>query len=186
MTRQYRDNATQESPFKAWIRNEPGLDSVRHGLAVMDCDQLVHRYMSYGVREFQCVMWIEVKAFNARPTQSQRDTLFLLDQIFRNRRATPTSPISRRQAYDLQLPSKVWSLIAKREISLRAYGAHLLTMNADRPDTSEELKWDKTRIDYEMLLQLLRFELDPDTLAPHDLRSHHRQHETPLLWECAP
>lgn len=42
MTARRRDN--QDTPFSAWLRNEPTLDSVERQLCVSDLDFWVHRY----------------------------------------------------------------------------------------------------------------------------------------------
>lgn len=45
-------------------------------------------------------------------------------------------------------------------------GGHLLRMSGYDMKTSEQLWWDNKPIDYAMLIKLLTFENDPDTLRP--------------------
>jgi len=83
---------TAESAFDRWLRDNPALGSDR-GLVAMDNDVLVHRFKFYGDRTFQCLMWVEVKAFGAQPEPWQLDTLALLDAVLRNRRSTPMNKV---------------------------------------------------------------------------------------------
>jgi hypothetical protein len=144
---------------------------------MLNSDLWVHHYKTDRGRDFQCIMLVELKTFGAELDKYQRDTLLIVNQILRNRRQTPTStPISQAGT----APLKVNSHIAQRRVVLKAFGVHVLRLSADTPDNSEWMQWDKARfgqggfIDREQLVKLLRFELDPDTLGPLDLRRHHR------------
>jgi hypothetical protein len=116
------------------------------------------------------MMMIEIKSFGAKMSDAQMDTIWMIDQILRNRRDTPTKD-SRRQAG--QAPLKARSYIAKTDVSLKSFGVHVLTFSGIGPDDSEWIRWDTKLIDLDILTKLLAFDLDPDSLKPLDLRNHH-------------
>jgi RNase P subunit RPR2 len=174
-----RSVITAETGFGRWMREQPRLDS-SHGIVTCDVDHWVHRYKTNELgREFQLIMLVEVKTHGKDIDASQADTLHFVNQLFRNRRKTPTTDMPRRQADGYV--HTVRSQMLNRDVKLRAYGAHLLQLSDSAPDTSEWMRWDKRLIDCETLIQLLNFDLDPDKLTPIDLRSHHKQAEFPLL-----
>lgn len=172
---------TSETPFGRWIRENPQLDSGL-GYSVTDQDYWVHKFKTHEQgREFQLIMGIEIKLRGADLSPAQRDSYYIVDQIMRNRRDTPTKK-SRRQAGSG--PMFVWSTIAGKEVYLRAYGMHVLTFSGLGPYDSEVILWDKKPVTLEVLTSIIAFDLDPDTLKPIDLRSHHRQRDAgdmPLL-----
>lgn len=196
MTRQFNQTVqcpacghshSPEVPFKQWIRNEPELDSVQHGLVVMDCDQIVHRYKTHtdklGTRDVQCLMIIEVKTHGAKVTLAQRDTLSLLSQLLNNMRDTPTYKSTKRRANDKTRDVNAHSHMIGRSIRVFSFGAFLLTMSGDCPETSEWIKWDNKDIDIATLIRILRFDLNPVTLQEMDFRRHHaeRVYDMPLF-----
>ena len=194
MTRQFREQSkcpkcgtwhATEQPFKEWIRNHPRLDSRKHGIAVFDCDQIIHRYKihadRYGSRDVQAVMFIEVKTHGADVTPSQLDTLSMFAQVLRNGRQTPTSPKHGRHASNHVPPTAVYSKMLQKNVQLRLYGGHLLRMSGDTPDDSEWMEWDRKPITRSTLVKLLRFELEPHTLRPMSWRRHHRPDDSPLF-----
>ena len=168
---------THETSFGRWIRNNPDLDSQK-GFCVIDQDYLIHRFKVDGKREFQCIMQVEIKTFGAEPSDAQRDTLHIWNQLTRNRKETPTKKL-RFQAGGTA--TECYSLMLKRYINVRCFGSHVLTFSDLGPDESEWIEWDKKRISEETLVALLRFDVDPDTLKPIDLRNHHRTHENKVL-----
>lgn len=159
--------STSETLFGRWIRNNPSLDS-RDGFSVIDQDYWVHRFKVDGNRLFQCLMLVEIKTNSAELTAAQRDTLHVINQLMRNRRSTPTK-------HDPQCGNtlKVVSTFSGKKAELRAYGMHVLRFSGLGPDDSKEMWWNKTRISVDQLTALLRFDLDPDSLRPIDLRNHH-------------
>ena len=163
---------TQETMFGRWIRNNRELDSAK-GYCVTDQDYWIHRFKTHGDRSFQCIMLVEIKTMGAELSAAQNDLLWIIDQIMRNRRDTPTKKDTRTQAGMGVV--KVRSVISKREVVLKAFGVHVLTFSALGPDDSSWITWDKKQIDQETLTGLLRFDLDPDTLNKIDLRNHHRK-----------
>lgn len=190
MTRQFNQQVhcpncgcwiTHETSFGRWIRENSSLDSGL-GYCIVDQDYLIHKFKTNGRRDFQCLMLVEIKTMGAELTPAQKDTLWLMDRVMRNRRKTPTSQPRHQAGGSI---TKLWSFIAKKEIILKAFGTHVLTFSGLGPYDSNFIKWDKKNIEINTLTQLLKFDLDPDTLLPLDLRNHHNlnknQQELPFL-----
>lgn len=167
---------TSETLFGRWIRNNPDLDS-RSGYCVTDQDYWVHRFKTYGTRAFQLLMLVEVKTNGAGLSAAQTDTLHIINQFLRNRRATPTKEVE-WQPGNVLMP---YSTMNGSHVSVRAYGMHVLRFSGLGPDDSTEIIWDKTPVTADQLTQILRFDLDPDSLRPLDLRNHHRTHGNQIL-----
>jgi hypothetical protein len=165
--------STHETLFGRWIRNNPELDSGK-GFSVVDCDYWIHRFKTFENREFQCIMLVEVKTCGADLSMAQRDTLLMVNQIMRNRRQTPTKE-KRYEAGDSIL--RVRSAMMSRDVNAKVFGVHKLRFSGLGPDDSDWISWDDKMIDEPTLSQILRFDLDPDTLNPIDLRSHHRKEQ---------
>lgn len=173
MTRQFNSRikcqhcgcmTTEESPMERWIREHPRLDS-RNGIVRFDVDILLHRFKTFddlkGSRFIEFMMFIEVKTFSAELTDSQQDTLGLLNQLLRNRR--PNMHGSPRRQLEGQ-PAMAYSRKKKREVPLRLLGGHLLQLSGSSPLDSESIFWDYKRIDIETLVELMLFDRDPDNL----------------------
>lgn len=168
---------TAENAFKRWVRNHPQLHSMEAGIVVYDCDMLLHKFMvkkdGVGTRDIQCIMFIEVKRYMAKPTPAQLDTLSVFSSALRNRKDNMHKEKRGRHLENHHPPTKAWSKMHNKEIELRMFGAHLLQFSGSGPDDSAEILWDGKKIDTLMLIQLLRFERDPDTLSRDFLRRHH-------------
>lgn len=173
---------TVEDEFSRWTRSNPRLDSNTEGIVILNIDRIVHRYKTYisemQNRQFQCMMFLEIKIHGASLTDAQLDTLDMTNQILRNRRQTPTKPLRHERG---RSPLSVYSAYSNGIVNLRFYGIHLLRFSGRGPKDSATIWWDKQQIDIETLEALLRFNLDPDTLAPLDLRSHHAARQTKQL-----
>jgi hypothetical protein len=172
---------TSETIFGRWIRNNKQLDS-SEGFCVIDQDYWIHRFKHYDDRDFQLIMLVEIKTNSADLTDAQRDTLHIANQIMRNRSWTPTKQLKHQP--DLSVVRKVRSIKNKKFINVRVYGVHCLRFSHLGPDDSDWIIWDHNQIDQETLTQLLRFDLDPDTLKPIDLRNHHinpKKHQLSLF-----
>lgn len=158
------NTTSEESPMERWIRNHPTLDS-RNGIVRFDIDILLHRYKSFidakGRRDIEFMMFIEVKTFSASLTNTQQDTLGLLNQLLRNRKSNMHST-PKRQVNNQ--PPKVYSRMKRREIPLRLLGGHLLQLSGSCPESSERITWDYKPIDINTLVELMLFERDPDNL----------------------
>ena len=177
---------TSETLFGRWIRNNDQLDSAK-GFCVTDQDYWVHRFKTHGNRAFQCLMLVEIKTHGADLTLAQTDTLHIVNQVMRNRRATPTKDLKFQAGI---APLKVRSSMAGHLVTLKSFGMHVLTFSGLGPEDSEWIRWDRQEISEGQLTSLLRFDLDPDSLQPLDLRSHHQTHENkvqplPLLPDTA-
>ena len=162
-----------EDDFSQWLRGEPLLDSA-HGFVFTDKDIVCHRYKTSHGREFQLFMFVEVKIKADLLRDSQRDTLIMIDQMFRNDRSTPTK---RARLHGHFVTERVWSTSQKRWIVPRSLGYHLLRISGFDPPSSAIMRWDKRpeNITVPTLISLLRFDLHPDTLEPLDFRIHHTQ-----------
>lgn len=154
---------TAESAFERWMRLCDILDSSL-GIVRFDLDVLLHRYTfqsdGKGSRLIQAMMFIEVKTRGDKLSESQQDTLSLLNQVLRNRKmnmhAVPRPQVENR-------PVKAFSRKNGREIQLRLFGGHLLQLSGLSPVDSDSIIWDwKWKLDQDRLIRLLKFELDPD------------------------
>lgn len=166
---------TAETSFERWMRNNPDLDSRSCALVRFDIDLLLHKYKTIvdgkGTRDIQCMMFVEVKTYNAELTLAQEDTLLVLDQVLRNRKPNIHSePLSQAP----NPPVKVYSKVCGRKVSVHFYGGHLLRFDGCSPETSDRIEWDRKVISQETLVGLLQFEIDPDGLTKLDHRRRSR------------
>ena len=144
----------------------------------MDKDLICHRHKKDHGREFDCLMFIEFKSFGKLMSDSQLDTFTITDQMFRTDSQTPTK---RRKLHLRQVPNRVWSPFNKKWVHVKGFGCHLVTMSGSTPENSATIFWDKREITLKDLLQLLQFNLNPDTLQPMDWRLHHTKSVENLL-----
>jgi len=177
---------TIETDFGRWLRNCEELKS-EYGHVFYDVDlspalHLAHTYKTkkYG-KELQFLMFVEVKTFGAEPEPAQRDSLIIIDQIMRNRKKT----INKKKNFIQVYPTinKVWSTRSHKWVRARLFGFHLLQFSDAGPEDSDKILWDRKKISIDQLVKLLKFELDPDSLRPLDLRIHHRKEEPPLFYK---
>jgi hypothetical protein len=156
---------SEESPMERWIRNHKTLDS-RNGIVRFDIDILLHRFKTVsdakGDRDIEFMMFIEVKTFCAELSDAQQDTLSLMNQLLRNRRPNRHSNPRRQTPGG---PVKAYSRLKNREVPLRLLGGHLLQLSGSDPENSETILWDYKPIDAETLVDLMKFDRDPDNLA---------------------
>ena len=172
---------TAETDFERWIRNHEGLQSA--GIVRFDLDILLHKYLvvadKRGPRSIQCMMFIEVKTFDAEPSIQQRDTLSLLSQVMRNRRTNIHRGKKGRHAMEHTPLAMAYSQMNQRWIRLRLFGGHLLQFSRNDPTDSDSIRWDTKPIDTEDLIGLLKFELDPDEPGrPMDWRRRYSSFES--------
>lgn len=201
MTRQFNDTyhcslcggvTTCETHFGRWIRNNPDLDSRKHGIVVYDLDYIVHKYRSFDVngtkKSAELIMLIEVKTRYSEPTEEQRDTLYILNQIIENRRqnrhtTSETENNRHRQSYG---PLRVYSNKKKCYVNVLSFGAFTLRFSHTSPTDSDQIIWNKRQIDAKQLESLLRFDIHPVTFKPMKeyLRNHHKavkKQQQPML-----
>lgn len=167
-----------ETSFGRWIRDNKDLES-KSGFCLVDQDYLVHKFKTEFGREFQLIMMIEIKTMGAKLTDAQRDTIHCFNQLLRNRKRTPTKDLEWQ--VEEAVVRTAYSYMLKRHTNLKSFGIHVLTFSHLGPDDSEWIKWDRRLIDIDTLTKLLRFDLDPDTLKPIDLRNHHSTKKTKQL-----
>jgi hypothetical protein len=160
----------QDTPFGSWLRSNRGLDSISFSIVVMDVDWLIHRYKTHigklnrQERTVQCSMLIEEKAYNAEPSDYQKEVLFFHHQILKGHRRL------------LRLRGD--------KVFVRHFGAFVLSVEDDRPKDGTKMRWgvftptgqlNWFNIDSEKTLtELLRFDRHPkDPTKPFSVRSHH-------------
>ena len=165
---------TAETDFERWMRNCSDLDSRRKGIVRFDLDVLLHKYLIHedgkGSRDIQCLMFVEVKTRMAKPSDSQRDTLSMLNQVLRNRRPNRHSKPYRQMDATVR---KVRSTFLDKDVTLKMYGGHLLQLSDTMPDNSGVMRWDNWKITKHHLIELLTFARDPD--RPNQMIDHRRR-----------
>lgn len=179
-----------QSDFSRFVRECVELDSAR-GYVINDADYIIHRYKEDHDRRLQCLMMVEVKTHGAMPSSSQSDTLCALDQALRNRKTTPT--IKRRYQSNDSL-KVIYSQMENGWVRFRCFGMYLLKFSGNGPEDSDliewgrpvnmhlaEIEWKMTAINIRQMIDLLKFDLDPDTLNSFDLRIHHERKPRLLL-----
>lgn len=79
--------------------------------------------------------------------------------------------------------ARAFSWLLGRAVGLRMFGGHLLQLSGADPVTSDRMQWDRKVITLEQLIGLLRFDLDPDSLAVMDWRRRYSAFDgvAPLL-----
>ena len=173
--------STAENAFSRWTRANPDLDS-SYGICIIDQDYWVHKFKSHKGRDFQLLMGVEVKTNSSEPSAAQRDTLLAVNQVMRNRRQTPTKENKFQSG---NAPLQILSFMLNKKVWLRTFGMHLLTFSGHGPADSAVITWDKIRITEAILTKIIKFDLDPDTLNPIDLRSHHKPPDLPFLFDMS-
>lgn len=160
MTTGYRNGF--EGPFEDWLRKKKELDSVVQRLSISNSDFWIHQYRSHhdrvGDRTVDNIMLVEVKTEGADIPFAQRDTLILVNQLLRR---------SSDNRYKILKDMK-----GGRRL-VQCFGVHLLQLSSDRPDNSAVIRWDRTVVDEDTLVRVIRFELNPYTLEPRSERRHH-------------
>lgn len=156
------------------MRNNDDLASSR-GIVRFDLDVLLHKYITTkdgkGTRDIQSMMFIEIKTFMANPSEAQRDTLHLLNQILRNKK--PNIHSTPRWQPNTAVTT-AYSLANKRNIRLRLYGGHLLQLEKTSPENSDCMYWDREYpIGPQELVELMTFVRDPDN--PERLLDYRRR-----------
>ena len=155
----------QDIEFNAWMRACKELPSYSEncGFVASDVDTVVHRYMTcvdtVGTREMQSMTQLEVKTRGGDLTDSQKDTWFKQHCFSRG----------------------VQSIFGEHT---RHWGVAMVFLSNTTPDNSEWIEWGRfgrtkndirrTRIDRRQLIQVLKFELSPETLKPNPFRRHHK------------
>lgn len=187
MTKPRYGNGDSEEAFSDWLRNEPELDSAQHCLSVTDIDFVVHKYVPVntvtdprGSRDVAYFMFVEVKTHARKMPFAQHDTLVQLDQMLRStprnkaegRKTNGSGQFEKGHGYTGGV-FRVHSPAAHRRVSAKFYGVHQLVLQKSTPLESEWMRWDNFgAITSEQLIQLVRFEVNPDTLQLMDHKRH--------------
>jgi hypothetical protein len=173
MTERRRDGQNKGT-WSEWIREHPELDSNVAKLSVQDNDYWVHcfserneKHRSTLKARVDHVMLLEVKAFGADQPFAQQDTLDVINQILR----LSTVKNDRRRVLRIRDNRRGRVGVIRLE---RWFGYHILRMSGATPDRSQKLLWDEVPICEPYLVELLRFERDPDhPTKPLETRRHH-------------
>lgn len=177
-----------EPPIKAWIRTHKDLDSVGQCLCIGDCDLWVQRYgtrqtRTRGVdRDVQYLMLIEIKTHGKDLETPQRDLLHTVNQLLRTKPWKERRDNGRFVPGHSQNQRSVYSVMAGKVVQVLCYGVHKWILSGTVVSDSEWMTWDDKPIDDDQLIQLLRFDLSPDTLRPMEHRVHKRVNDLPLLF----
>lgn len=152
------------SSFGMWIRRQPDLDSLKYSLSVQDIDWTFHRFAQDGERG-DSIMLVESKTYMKEWNYAQRDTLRMLDQGLRK------ATMRNGKRIQITVPDPMRPGHVRK---FRYFGLHLLQFSKNNPDDSN-MKWDHGDIDKAALLEILKFERDPDSIGKMlDRRYHHR------------
>jgi hypothetical protein len=173
--------------MNAWIRDHESLDSKEKCLSIGDTDLWVHKFGSRethhrGVnRDYQYIMMVEIKCNGADLNGPQRDTLMNINHILRTKALRTVRNEGKFFDGNPDYTTYVQGHIAGKPIQLHAYGVHKLRMSGHTPDDSKWLTWDDKPITRIQLLQILSFEIHPDSLRPMEDRTHRRKVNRPSL-----
>jgi hypothetical protein len=159
----------EDTPFGKWMRSQGRIDGTMPSTAFVssDCDFIIHRYKtvvdSYGTREVQAQMLLEVKTNGARPGFSQVDSMWLTHLC-----ANTSSP--RRRVLD-------------SDRLIIHHGVSFLSLSGTTPDNSKTMEWGRFRraaaiewreISADNLIDLMMFDIHPDNFERNPYRRHHR------------
>ncbi len=108
-------------------------------------------------------MLIEEKGNGADLSCSQRDVMYLIDQILRTTK------------------TKRLRTLRGDRVHVRVWGYFKLRYSGDSLETSDTIWWNKDKITLDQLEQILQFRLNPRTLQPRSDRRHHTSPPQPLL-----
>jgi hypothetical protein len=171
MTRRARDG--RDKPFCDWLRNHDLLDAAHAGLHATDVDMSMMKYRTtidaVGTRQVKLMADVEVKTWGRWPDEDQHEHLYFRHQQLQSR--------CRRRSTKLRKWVGVWH-----------FGVSMLSITGgERPDDCEGIQWGrfepvtgavlKRSITEDQLVSLLRFDLDHDTVAPFEIRRHHKTQE---------
>lgn len=163
-------------PVMAWCRQKAKTGdlpaySAECGVVQTDVDAFWHRYKtcidSVGTRELQVFMEIEWKTRGGRLTDSQEDTY--------------------RKKHAMIRPRTKW-----HGQELVNFGVTIVRLSDTTPDDSEWIKWGRFvqgdpkgmiwfDINVSQLLELMRFDMHPDTMNKKPFRRHHKTRKVQVI-----
>jgi len=127
------------------------------------------------------LMLVEIKTNGADLNEPQRDLLHIINQLMRTKPWKEQRDAGRFMPGHQQNARIVYSHIAGQKIHCYSYGVHKLRLSDAKPDASDRITWDDKQISTPQLVQILRYDLSPDTLLPLEHRSHKRRDDAPAL-----
>jgi hypothetical protein len=166
-----RRDAQETDPYFEWLRAEPALDSNRYNISVTNNDHWIHNFSSRVEKNgryypYDSIILVEVKSFDKAVPFAQNDTIEVVDELLRTRFRN-----GRRRMLPLKDKRPGRSGSSRKVL---CYGTHVLRMSGSRPDRSESLYWDDKPVTFGELLEIYRFERDPDHPSRMiDMRRHH-------------
>lgn len=174
---------TKENAFSRWYRSHRGAGRIlssAEGNNVCDLDFVIHRSSirdSRGIKDksVQYLMVVEVKTYDSEVTDSQRDTLWMIDQLLITQERPSKSRNNGRFA-GMHRVRKVYSTFNGKYYQIICYGVHRLKMSGACPVSSAKMFWDNKPIEVRTLEMVLSFDLNPYTLKP----MQHRQHKAKI------
>ena len=164
------ERITAETAFCRWMREQKELDSQSSGVVRADCDHIVHRYrLPMYSKDVQAMMIVEVKTHVTFSTEhpiriTELDTLHLANQVLFS--DCSTDLYTDEKWVPNRQPCKAYSAYSRRWVQVVFYGVHGLYFSGTHPTNSDRIEWDRKQITPMQLVQLLRFDLNPDTLEP--------------------
>jgi len=197
MTRQYNQVftcvncgcvSTTETSFGRWVRENDELDSRKYDIVIYDIDYIVHKFKTHLGRDFQLIMFVEVKTRNSSMTDAQRDTMYIASQITSNRRRNKhidENP-TKFNTNDFHAASygatKAYSTHNRKYVEVKSFGVFNLCFSGMGPQDSK-ITWNGKEIDIDTLTRLLRFDIDPVRFKPIEelFRVHHKEKMRPLF-----
>ncbi len=182
-----------EEPWKKWIRNNENLDSLVHGISIMDTDMWVHKFGKrrgrFGGwdRDVQYLMKVEVKTHAADITEAQQDTINAVDALLRTKPLKEFRDSGQLVSGHKDNVRQVVSQFSGKKVRIICHGLHILRMSGQTPGTSDAdpngwITWDGRPITAHQLEQLFRYELDPDSLRVLEHREHKKQSDQATLF----
>lgn len=140
MTKPRNDTEVQkDSPFGAWVRNHPELDS-GYGYDFEDMDCIWHQYVEGKM------MLIEMKQFMAPLSYAQRDTHSIIHQALQFAFSHPDCDFSRENR--------------KRPTKIQYFGYHVVKFERSGPDDGR-IYIDGIEVSKEEFLRFLQFKWMP-------------------------
>ena len=172
MTRQrlYGD----DNVWGAWVRalgcagGPLPSSGLNRGTTINDWDMILHQYKTpvdrQGTRDVHCMMCVECKTRLAGVSPTQSETLWLHHQ-------------SIRQKY------QALTIGRTRKIAVWHFGVSVLRCDGEDPAYAQRFDWGRftpsgdivyRAVTLDTVIELLQFNLDPDTLARTSFRRHHK------------
>jgi hypothetical protein len=154
------------------MRNNKALDA-QTGIVRTDTDHTILRYRTFGSRDFQLLMDIEVKEYGAAPDAAQADILNFKHQLAmrRGKNKHGTSTV---------LTHKLKSRLSGKHVNVRYFGYHLLQFEKTNPLDSAWIKWNRQSVSEGQLTAILAFDRHPlqiDKPINDFLRDRHQLRE---------